>query len=226
MNKKQWGCLVSIVIIVLAVTSQIFAQEEQPVSTPDEERVNINFAALEELVQLPGIDEELAQRILEGRFYQKIDELLDIKGISQEKLNEIQNQIVIKPLNINAATIEELMLLPGVDAELAEQIILHGPYRIPEELFKIPGFGEERFQKIQELIEAQPVDAQRKKGWGGRTRPWKTEQPMNSTRDRSGSREKIEEESLAGEESEEPQDGQESEESQESPDGQEEEDHP
>lgn len=62
-------------------------------------RLDINTATAEELTMLPGIGEVLAQRIVEyrtsnGRFQSK-NELLNVKGIGNAKLNAISDYITV-----------------------------------------------------------------------------------------------------------------------------------
>ncbi len=49
-------------------------------------------------------------------------------------------------VNLNTATAEELMTLPGIGEKRASDIIAdreaNGPFRIPEDLTRVPGIGE------------------------------------------------------------------------------------
>ncbi|MFH1305480.1 MAG: helix-hairpin-helix domain-containing protein [Candidatus Omnitrophota bacterium] len=60
-------------------------------------KVDINNAAIKELVSVPGIGEVLASRIIagrkaQGRFY-RVDDLLRIKGIGEKKLAMIRKYL-------------------------------------------------------------------------------------------------------------------------------------
>lgn len=61
-------------------------RETPTVSAP----LNINVASLDELKQLPGIGSVLARRILEGRPYHSLDDLLRVQGISKTTLEKLR----------------------------------------------------------------------------------------------------------------------------------------
>ena len=60
-------------------------------------QININRATVAELKTLPGVGEATAQRIVEYRTknppFRRIEELLIIRGISRNRLEQIRNRI-------------------------------------------------------------------------------------------------------------------------------------
>lgn len=54
------------------------------------ESLNPNLAARDELMRLPGIGEALASRIIEGRPYETLDDLLQVNGIGDSKFSKIK----------------------------------------------------------------------------------------------------------------------------------------
>ena len=60
------------------------------------------------------------------------------------------------PININKASIDELMLLPRVGKKVAVAIIdyrkTHGNFKTTTELMRVPGFKEKILKEIEDLI--------------------------------------------------------------------------
>lgn len=58
--------------------------------------VNLNTAPKEQLVALPGIGEKKAQAIIDGRPYQKTEDVMKVKGIKQGIYNKIKDKITVQ----------------------------------------------------------------------------------------------------------------------------------
>ena len=58
--------------------------------------VNLNTASKEQLVALPGIGEKKAQAIIDGRPYQKTEDVMKVKGIKQGIYNKIKDKITVQ----------------------------------------------------------------------------------------------------------------------------------
>lgn len=123
-------------------------------------KVNINSATRDELGVLPGIEPKIAQAIIDGRPYKEVNELVKIKGIDEDKLAKIQDLIDIR-LNINSVTLDELGILPGIGPQIAQAIIDGRPYTEVDELLRIKGIDEGKLAKIQDFVEAKPIDGER-----------------------------------------------------------------
>lgn len=66
-------------------------------NTPPEENLctSINNAKLEKLDELAGIGPSTAQKIIDGRPYQSIDDLLNVSGIGDSTLSKIRDKICL-----------------------------------------------------------------------------------------------------------------------------------
>ena len=69
-----------------------------------------------------------------------------------------QEEIVpdLSPLDLNTATEEELMELPGIGEELARRIVEyrteHGPFSDVQQIMDVPGIGEGKFAAMEGRI--------------------------------------------------------------------------
>ena len=60
------------------------------------EKVNINTAPKEDLDKLPGIGPVKAQAIIEGRPFEKIEDIMKVKGVKQGEFGKIKDLITVK----------------------------------------------------------------------------------------------------------------------------------
>jgi competence protein ComEA len=65
-------------------------------------------------------------------------------------------QVPAKPININAASVTELMQLPKVGQKTAERIVSfrkqHGNFKRIEEIMNVKGIGEKSFSKLKPFL--------------------------------------------------------------------------
>lgn len=59
-------------------------------TTSGDERISLNSASLEELDSLPGIGPSTAEKIMRGRPYGRIEDLLDVSGIGEKTLEKLR----------------------------------------------------------------------------------------------------------------------------------------
>ncbi len=91
---KEVETVISNTSTVPLPTSEI--EENTDTTTEDtSDCVNINNASLEKLDSLPGIGPVMAQKIIDGRPYEKIEDLLNVSGIGESLFSKIKNQICI-----------------------------------------------------------------------------------------------------------------------------------
>lgn len=94
-------------------------------------QVNLNTATIEELIQLPGIGEYYAKKIVEyreklGGFTDK-EQLLEIWKFDEEKLEKVRPKTIVsghvRKININNCTAEELAKHPYIRWNIANSIV-------------------------------------------------------------------------------------------------------
>jgi DNA uptake protein ComE-like DNA-binding protein len=88
-----------------------------------------NQATKAELAALPGLNDALADKIIDNRPYKdmlQLDKLL-ADALSTEQRAELYTRL-FEPLNLNAATEEEILLVPGVGKRMAHEFEEYRPY--------------------------------------------------------------------------------------------------
>lgn len=94
--------------------------------------------------------------------YIKLWESADLSSINLQSVVYHKDVIVIpeqsipKKVSINTASLEELMLLPGIGEATATNIILYresnGSFQRLEDLMNVSGIGNQKFEKLKDLI--------------------------------------------------------------------------
>ena len=99
-NLKSGSCallLVSRAIIVLFVSLGIALAQKTPPAQP----INLNTATIAQLETLPGVGPNTAKSIVDFRNhsgpFQRVEDLLAIKGISKSKLEKLRPYVTIVP---------------------------------------------------------------------------------------------------------------------------------
>jgi competence protein ComEA len=75
---------------------------------------------------------------------------------SNLEVNKKKQELPEKSINLNQASLDELMLLPGVGIETAKRILTYrranGGFNNVEELLEVKGIGELKYNKIEKYI--------------------------------------------------------------------------
>ncbi|HPX50745.1 MAG TPA: helix-hairpin-helix domain-containing protein [Deltaproteobacteria bacterium] len=107
--KKYTFMVIGALIVMLSFGGMAYAAGEeggmgagQDGSGQVMEKVDINTATVEELQSLPGMDQELAQNIIDYREangpFGSVEELISVEGIDNEKLDALREQITVGEL--------------------------------------------------------------------------------------------------------------------------------
>ncbi|MBL7725758.1 MAG: helix-hairpin-helix domain-containing protein [Chitinophagaceae bacterium] len=133
--------------------------------TPRYSVIDINSADTTALIILPGIGSKLATRIINfrdklGGFY-SINQVAETYGVPDSTFQHIRQylkleNIALRKININTATVDELKAHPYIRYSIANPIIAyrneHGPFSKIEDLKKVMVVTEEVYKKIVHYI--------------------------------------------------------------------------
>jgi competence protein ComEA len=79
-----------------------------------------------------------------------------LTGVPLQAASRAARRAPERPVDLNSATITELMQLPRVGARTAERILAwrreNGPFRRPEDLMAVRGIGEKAFRRLRPHI--------------------------------------------------------------------------
>ena len=123
--------------------------------------IDINAADTTMLISLPGIGSKLAQRIINfreklGGFY-SVNQVAETFGLSDSVFQKNKERFIceiqmIRKVNINTATVEELKLHPYIKWNLANAIVAyrkqHGSFQTTEQLNQLAILKEEALIKL------------------------------------------------------------------------------
>ena len=112
------------VAAVLMLSNQVPAQVGSNVDVR-----NVNLATDAELASTPHVTAELAAEINAGRPYLSARELDDnlSSALSDDERAEVYRHL-FRPINLNVASGEEIMLIPGMSRKLAHEFEEYRPY--------------------------------------------------------------------------------------------------
>ena len=130
----------------------------------ENEKMDLNKANEKDLQKVYGIGEKLSARIIkyrdkfDGGFVSTV-ELNEIYGLNEERIQNILKRFTVKKprdvtkYDLNAASKEELVLIPYIDYEIAHQIIeertLRGGFKSLDELTKVKDFPIQKIEIIK-----------------------------------------------------------------------------
>ncbi len=131
-----------LVLFVLLGVSGALAQEAMA------ERVNINTATKEELLAVPGVGPKLVDEFMEYRPFTSKEHFETELGkyLGKDELSMLEQHLTLGLVDINTATPEDLMKVPGIGEKIVAEIEEYRPFTswamFEEELGKYLDAGE------------------------------------------------------------------------------------
>ena len=102
MNLRRMNLAWVMLICLSLALTPLSALGQQSKSSPkaaSTEKVNLNTATVEQLQTLPGVGPSIAKRILDHRTkngkFNKIDEILNVKGIGEKKFQKMKDRLAV-----------------------------------------------------------------------------------------------------------------------------------
>jgi len=94
--KNIIGCI-AMFLLFSALTCGVYAEDE------NKEKLNLNAATVEELSKIPGLNKDIAEKIIElreenGEFVD-MEELLDVPGINNQLLRQLKKHLIIESVD-------------------------------------------------------------------------------------------------------------------------------
>ena len=104
MNKNLWLmvclCLALIVCAPAALLAEGGTAPAPKTAAENGKKVNLNTATVQELVDLPGIGPKTAEKIVawrqENGKFERVEDLLSVKGIGEKKLARLKNLVTVQ----------------------------------------------------------------------------------------------------------------------------------
>ena len=87
---------------------------------------------------------------------QRLISLREAQRAEERELQEAFGTSEGEPIDPNTASVDEIMLLPGVGEVLAERIVEGRPYRTVDDLRRVPGIGEKVFARLKDSLQIVP----------------------------------------------------------------------
>lgn len=137
--------------------------------------VDLNGSSVNELAQLPRIGTARAQKIVESRPFESVEDLQRVNGIGPMTLEKVRPHVKVgepdasrssKPLSNrvidpNQASLEDLQTLPGIGPKMAQRIIderAKRPFTSVEDLRRVSGIGPKTLEKLRDRIEIRLIN--------------------------------------------------------------------
>jgi len=125
----SFGCA-ALVAAAAWIGSSAYAQEAAA-----EPLINPNTATEAQLAKVPGLTPAIAAEIAKRRPLKSITDVTAIlkqQGLTQEQITDVYRKVFI-PINLNTATDEEILSIPGIGKRMLHEFKEYRPYNAIEQ---------------------------------------------------------------------------------------------
>lgn len=130
--------------------------ESTPSDATDAALLDPEQATEEELMAVEGLTAPAVEALIAGRPY---GDMTEVDVLLAEHLDEAEREAVYaavwKPMDLNTASTEEILLVPGVGEQMAHEFEEYRPYRAMAEFHREIGkyVDEEEVQRLARYVE-------------------------------------------------------------------------
>jgi DNA uptake protein ComE-like DNA-binding protein len=122
--------------------------------------VNPNLAGKQELTALPGLDEPAVDALLAARPFLTMSDLHAVlsKHVAEDAFDGLYRRLFV-PIDLNSASREEILLVPGVGARMAHEFEEYRPYRAMAQFRREMGkyVDDEEVARLEQFVFV-PID--------------------------------------------------------------------
>ncbi|MDP6793218.1 MAG: helix-hairpin-helix domain-containing protein [Anaerolineales bacterium] len=142
---------------------------------PRSRKVDLNTAPISDLLRVPQVGPALARAIMAARPYRRTSDLRHVAGVGEKLYFILRTHLsVLQPglvhatsleseaalpavtssvkLDLNSATVQELVALPGIGRAMAEAVVAQQPYTQLQELQRVSGVGPKLYAALREHL--------------------------------------------------------------------------
>jgi DNA uptake protein ComE-like DNA-binding protein len=121
---KSWKTLAGAAALASVLAAPLAAQVGKPITIVDP-----NVAGEKELAALPHMNDTLVKAVVAGRPFLSMADLhaLLVKSLKKEQLAELYGRMFVH-VNLNTATRDEILLIPGVGSRMLHEFEEYRPY--------------------------------------------------------------------------------------------------